>query len=494
MNLKALDRDMETFSIEMTREFFENHAGLKDDYNTSAIFERHRQLSSKELYLELRRRGEKEKGERKRLLKFTERLVASNYLEMAVKELTDKVITTEARTNLPLKGEKISYRYAPVMIMNEEERGRRRKLFEAQGKAMDKLNPLLLRRMETLHGYAMRLGFANYTEMYRETKEIDFEGLDSLLQRFLSRTEKLYRDRFGTLMAEKAGIELKEAEKFDIAYLFRAKDWDRYFTKERMMETFDSALKKMGIVLAKQKNIIIDAEVRERKSPRAFVAPIRVPDEVRLVVMPHGGKDDYETLFHEGGHAEHFANVSKRIPAAYRYLGDNSVTESYAFLLQYLMGDELWAKRFFHIEDREMKDYLNFLYCRKLYFLRRYSGKLQYEMEMHKGKVKGGERLYAEKLEKALLFKHPKNHYLTDLDDGFYCAQYLRAWLFESQLKAVLKGRCGREWFSNKKSGEFLRGLWKVGQKYNVDEMAKMLGYSGLDVKPVEEEIRSYLE
>ncbi|HWQ28343.1 MAG TPA: hypothetical protein VNN12_04915, partial [Dehalococcoidia bacterium] len=53
-------------------------------------------------------------------------------------------------------------------------------------------------------------------------------------------------------------------------------------------------------------NIHRDTEPRPRKSPRAFCSAIRVPDEVILVINPHGGHDDYRALFHEAGHAEHF--------------------------------------------------------------------------------------------------------------------------------------------------------------------------------------------
>ena len=49
-----------------------------------------------------------------------------------------------------------------------------------------------------------------------------------------------------------------------------------------------------------------------------------------------GGREDYAALFHEGGHAEHYANVDAELPFEFRHLGDNSVTESYAFLLEHL--------------------------------------------------------------------------------------------------------------------------------------------------------------
>ena len=37
-------------------------------------------------------------------------------------------------------------------------------------------------------------------------------------------------------------------------------------------------------------------------------------NDVRLVIQPRGGWDDYAALLHEGGHAEHFAHVDPALP------------------------------------------------------------------------------------------------------------------------------------------------------------------------------------
>ena len=64
-----------------------------------------------------------------------------------------------------------------------------------------------------------------------------------------------------------------------------------------------------------------------------------MPDEVYLVIAPTGGRDDYGALFHEGGHAEHYANTDPGLAFEFRHLGDNSVTESFAFLFEHLVED-----------------------------------------------------------------------------------------------------------------------------------------------------------
>src|SRR5678809_1700456 len=92
--------------------------------------------------------------------------------------------------------------------------------------------------------------------------------------------------------------------------------------------------------------IIYDVGDRPGKRARAFCAPTRVPEEVYLVLRPHGGQSDYTTLLHEAGHALHFANVRDDYPFEYRWLGDNSITESYAMLFDHRIQDKGWLLRY----------------------------------------------------------------------------------------------------------------------------------------------------
>ena len=79
-----------------------------------------------------------------------------------------------------------------------------------------------------------------------------------------------------------------------------------------------------------------------------------MPDDVRLVMKPsRRASKTTRTLLHEAGHAEHYANVDRTLAFAYRWLGDASVTESYAFLLEYLTTDRLWLRRHLAYEQPE---------------------------------------------------------------------------------------------------------------------------------------------
>ena len=95
-----------------------------------------------------------------------------------------------------------------------------------------------------------------------------------------------------------------------------------------------------------------DTGEREGKRSRAFCAPVRVPDEVYLVLRPHGGQTDWNTFLHELGHALHFAYMRPDLPFEYRWLGDNSITEGYAMLFDHLHAGRGWLQRYTELDAR----------------------------------------------------------------------------------------------------------------------------------------------
>jgi oligoendopeptidase F len=235
----------------------------------------------------------------------------------------------------------------------------------------------------------------------------------------------------------------------------------------------------------------MDVEERPTKSSRAFTATVRIPEDVRLVVMPKGGQTDYTSMLHEAGHTVHHASVKRTLPMEYKWLGDSSVTETYAFLFEYLTLNKKWLSEY--AAGNGLSKYLDFAYLYKLSFLRRYGAKLKYELLLHvANRVRDMAEEYKKTLEASLKYKHPRAHYLSDVDDGFYAAQYLRAWILEAQLRAKITEKYGETWFKCLEAGKFLRELWSTGQKYDAVELAQRIGYKELDVKPMLSEFEEH--
>ncbi len=483
--LSRIRADLERFKGELEEEGYRNWAGLKEDMRTAEIYDRYSHLFTSEAISAVNAGLDSEPvPDDGRCLRYLRVFTTMGYLENAVKALSDKAATFEGKTVVQLGDEKIPYRTIPVLIMNEKDGQRRRDLFEARLAETEKLNEVLLERMTTMQSSSLSLGFKNYRDLCSRLKSIDYLSLESMMEEMLKRTEKLYTETMDDFLRNKIGLALTEAWTYDVSHALRADEFDGLFPKDKMVGAFYSTLKGLGIDPEKYSNIQIDMEDRPGKSPRAFCAVINAPGNIKLVMRPTGGYDDYGALFHEGGHSWHFGNTKAEYPAEFRYLGDNSVTESFAFLFEYLTSNRQWLTKV--QGTRTPDEYLRFACLTKLQFLRRYAAKLVYELKLHNGKVNNEfQPIYKNCLQRALKFRHSEKRFLEDVDDAFYCAEYLRAWILEAQLRSALEDEFGEEWFSEEKAGKYLKELWSYGQKYTADELVKTIGYVDLDIEPL---------
>jgi hypothetical protein len=309
---------------------------------------------------------------------------------------------------------------------------------------------------------------------------------------FLDTTEQLYEDWADKLFRTRVGVSLGEAERWDVPRLFRAPEWDAMFPADRMVPALEGTLEDLGIDLSAQENVTLDLEERPNKSPRAFCAPIEVPDRVVLVIQPIGGPDDWRALFHEGGHTEHFAHTRAELSLEERRLGDNAVTEGWAMLLQHLTDEPAWLTR--RLDFPRPDEFATEGATGLLYFVRRYCAKLLYELEFHGTQdVTTMAPRYVELLGDALKVEPSAADYLSDIDSGFYVTAYLRSWAFEAQLRAFLRERFGNTWFADRSAGNLLRELWAEGQRMTADEMLGEVTGAAVEMESVADRIREVL-
>jgi hypothetical protein len=317
------------------------------------------------------------------------------------------------------------------------------------------------------------LGAATVLAIY-ESFDYDPRGVDRHTSAFAAETDALYREQIDAALRNRMGVSLEDASLSDFTRLWRAPEFDAGFATERAVPALRATLSGLGIDLDAQANVELDIAARPGKRPRAFCAPIRVPDRVVLVILPQGGQDDYQALFHEAGHTEHFAYADADLPAEQRLLGDNAGTEGFAFLFEHLLSDPAWLSS--QLDFGPVDDYLRFTALQKLFFVRRYAGKLAYEIELHSWKALDTlPDRYAERLTAAVGVEYPRADYLEDVDGGFYCTCYLRAWAFEAQLRDHLKSRFGSDWFRRRAAGDLLRELWSLGQSLRADDLLREL-------------------
>jgi hypothetical protein len=473
------EKQAEAFHQALYREYYLAEAGLKEELDITPIYEQYGDLFSEEAVRKLL--SDASDGGQRYLAEW----VTLEYLENLVKGLTEQISNAMRKATVEWDGEQVPYHNLRPMMGNEPDMARRHQLEALERGVTATANEARTQRLSTLHQAAADLGFDSYVALCDRLRALWLDSLTDEMQLLLRETETLFLQLLEEFLAQ-LGVPVEKAATCDVLAVFRGARFDALFPKEELLPALQRTLAGMGIDLSTQTNLEVDTEPRPLKTPRAFCAPIQIPDEVKLVTKPKGGPDDYESLFHEAGHAEHFVHVRRDLPFPFKRLGDNSVTEGYAFLLQYLLLSEEWLRQVLGIEDH--RDYLRFGRFCKIWLLRRYASKLFYEQELHLD-AEGADVRYSTILGDALRVSIHTENYLADTDDAFYCAQYLRAWIFEAQLRRFLEDQFGRQWYATGDAGEYLISLWRRGQELRVEELAAGMGYDGLEAKYLIQEL-----
>jgi hypothetical protein len=481
MNLDSYRRSAETFVSELTGEYYRHYAGLKDSYEIEPIYEEHRELFTRHAVESLRevRAAAPAGSEEIRRLTMLVDFAVEGYIGQATKSVEAELAGREAELSIEVDQQRLGFRESSVVQANEPDAARRAAIEHARVRALDEhLGSLYREQTDRQHHCAAELGWGSYREMCEQTKLLELDGLRAQTQSFVRATEVPYPEVLDPELRRTLGLGFSELERSDLPRFFRAADKDALFPAAELLPSFVRTMEGLGIDVQSQPGVVLDVESRPKKSPRAFCAPVRSPGEVYLVLTPVGGWDDFSVLFHEGGHTEHFANIDPALPFEFRYLGDNSITEAFAFLLQHLVEDPEWLSRRLGLTDAS--SLVSHARAQRLVYLRRYAGKLAYELELHgpgtDGSLDAMADRYAKLLGAAVGVAWPRETYLADVDPGFYCACYLRAWALETHLRRILHERFGKAWFDHAEAGQLLKELWREGQRLTPHEMLPQLG------------------
>lgn len=503
MTTDGLDRLRDrgqAFTEEISREGYLAYSGQKPTADFQSIYEKYRDvLNADSLALTLEHFRSAPPGSdahraARAMLEWQVEAQASRQLaavdEREIKWEGEAVIRTR-------DDEQISYQSAPIEIGNSKDRNRRLAIDDARAELVAKdHSPLRLERLQREKEIIEQVGIAeDYNQTFEALTGISLSGLAAECSAFLRDTEGMWADVLPVFLKRSLGLTPADATRADALALLRAAEFDGAFPGSSMESTIRRQMAEMGVDATADGRVIFDTGERPGKRSRAFCSPVQVPDEVYLVLRPHGGQSDYTTFLHELGHALHFAYARRDYPFEYRWLGDNSVTESYAMLFDHRMQDRGWLLRYTELGEGHIENFLRAAGFEELHFLRRYCAKLLYEVQVYSGQLDWSQMpdLYAETLTAATTFRYRSVDAFVDLDPRFYSARYLRAWQLQSVVDESLVNQFDLDWFRNPNAGPWLvRELFAEGQRETADEIAMRAGGS-LSFRPLIRKIEKLL-
>jgi hypothetical protein len=272
------------------------------------------------------------------------------------------------------------------------------------------------------------------------------------------------------------------------AYMRRLSPLEHVYTKERATDICLETLKALGFDLAADPNIRPDLEDRPQKTPRACVIASDPPKVVHLITRAQGGLHDYQAFLHEAGHALHYAGVDANLPYTFRRISrDHALTEIYSYIVEEISYEPEWHALHFGLSDAEAHENAQATMFMNSLLFRRYTAKLHYEIDFWSRFASDGGTPagYAEGLTQATGLRYPWQNYLSDMDAGFYSADYLRAWIRSAQLRDHLIDEVGEDWWRSEQTGSLLRDLFREGAKPTSEEIAERIGYNPFDLRPL---------
>ncbi|MBX2859762.1 MAG: hypothetical protein KTR14_00890 [Vampirovibrio sp.] len=501
-------------------------AKLSDTINTQEIYAKYPELHQEDTFHHLKKLYDETPNDEFNTRLFT--AVLETYIGNKLSAENDEFENLKNQLTINTQGlnikdesgnaiDSLLYEDTPEWFKKIEDKATRQALYQRVSEAYEA--DLSQRFKDLFHAentLMAEMGYADIVKFYSQTTGHNLPKLAQKGQDLVAKTNDLYQGPMAAYYQERTGVSFDEATRADIAYVFHGKSKalqaiDEKFPESNLVAQATKTFNTLGLNFStvaeavdyktledytqdvvnhtgNSPRILLDVTKREGKRSRAFVYPSKVPSEVYLSVKPEGGLSDYSTFFHESGHALHFAYTNPNLSYALAQMGNNTVTESYAYLFQNLYLNRHWLQHQAGLSAQEALTVVRHGALTDLYMLRRYASKMAFEIQLYQGDAKQGislagkDQVYADLLTQGTGFTYDAAGWVRDVDSGFYVADYFTAWTLEAQLRQVLCTRFGNpdvkgeDWPQNPDAGAFLKALWTDGN-LTQQELSNRLGY-----------------
>jgi hypothetical protein len=468
--------------------------GEKEVSEHAKIVERYADLFTREQH-EALREAEKAAAEDdgERLLRLRE-ACAGGIASLEIAEAYDELQNAILAARVEFRGEELPLRSAQANVAVLDGYADREELGRIAADASARFNERrldLMRRGEALD--ADLSGEPDPVRRSAELKGVDLRQLAAELARAAERQEGAFAELSARWVDRLLGDEREpEPSSYHVSYIRRMSPLADLYTKERAVPVCLETLSRLGFDLAGESRIRLDLDDRPQKNPRACVIASDPPEVVHLITRAQGGLHDYQALLHEAGHALHYAGCDPALPYTFRRLArDHALTEIYSFLVESVTREPGWHAEHFGLGTDEAEERAESTRFLEMLLFRRYAAKLAYELELWSDFERAPDYapVYAERLRAATGFRYRPDGYLADMDDGFYSADYLRAWIRTAQVRAYLREEVGPDWWERPETGEFLRRLFREGTRPSSEDVAARIGFDPLDTEPLLDEL-----
>ncbi len=485
---------LERYLFERSEEWRAVRVGEKEVSEQAEIVRRFADLFSREQLDALQEAESQAGGDDRELLYRLRKTCESGLISAQLAEREDELENRLLAERVTFKGEEMPLRNAQAKLAVLPEYSDREELGRIQSVASARFNEERLDLLRTGEELAADYsGIADAVERNDEEKGISLRELSRVLKQASDDSAQSYEALRGRWFTQLLGEDRDDVpSSYHTAWMRRLSPLESTYTKDRATEICLKTLEALGFDLTAQTNIKLDLDDRPQKSPRACVIASDPPKIVHLITRAQGGLHDYQAFLHEAGHALHYGGCDPNLPYIFRRIArDHALTEIFSYIVEAISREPEWHELYFGLSPEQARDNAEATTFLEALLFRRYEAKLRFELDFWTRfpSDDGTDAGYEEYLTEATGVRYRRDGYLSDMDAGFYSADYLRAWIRSAQLREHLVRENGADWWRSPQTGELLRTLFSEGTKPTSEEIAGRLGYDPLDTSPLLHEV-----
>ncbi len=338
-------------------------------------------------------------------------------------------------------------------------------------------------------------GFESYLDFCQMKKPYDLQSLKRDAEELLHVTEELYRRKVLQWIFRTLGKEPSELSHLHMLRILNADFLGFSMSEGEILKALQDLLEPLGLWGEVGRSIHLDAASRPRKAATSRCVPLKVPQEIHVMLQPDGGLSSLEAALHEMGHALQLAHADPSLPYPYRHLPRSySLSECFAFLFDGLLGNPMFLMDYLGLSSEEATSQSLEKGLKRLYVVRRYAGNLLFQLlYFSQGEDERDLSSYPVLMGRATGLRYEPEEALMEVEEDLYSADYLRAWAGEVILREHLQSLFGERWYASRDAGQYLKILWASGEKEDLEGLIRKIGSSSLDIRMLSKDLEAIL-
>jgi hypothetical protein len=420
-------------------------------------------------------------------------LLAAANLEARTRDFAVRTTRVQTSASAVFEEEDIPWRAVPGRWPLVAEVPRRHDLEDAwRAVWRTDLNPLLERWQEALRLGIAPLGAQDWLQFWSGLRGLDLANIARLADTVLKDTADVYGHALAVYLNQ-LDLPIDDVWRSDVEWAFHAPRFDAVFPERMRMPTVIRVFRDLGIELEEQTSIQLEYGMLAGVQCLA----LEIPHDIHVVSRMEGGWRDLAGTLLGVGMAEHLAHTDASLRVWERWLGDDTPTTGYGFLIEGLVRDKTWLAS--RLEYRANDDFRVIAHVAWLHRVRATAATAVYEQRLWQTEPGASVAAdFEDSLSGATRVRHFGDEYLGLLLNApwssMQAAVSLRAELFAAHLRAYLQREFDAEWWRSGRAARFIRDeLWRPGRRYSADELLGFMGYEGFDASVLTAEFQEVL-